>query len=493
MKISKIKIQNFRAYQDQTTIELHPKMTVFVGKNDVGKSTILEALDIFFNEPNRRPDPDDLYKKEKELSISVCFSEYLKEFISKLNATFPQIQIPAQENENELEVKKTFSLSEPTRTEFITSDHNIRINFELIWDKIKPIYCIFPSDWRNINAGSEIQVAIKLALKQTSKLEEELQSMTKNIFYKIANITSNLFIEKPKNEDVDLKLGEEWGLGTVDYRYLENLFYKHSDVTALNDIPMKKKGSGVPRLILISFFRNQAEPQISFFGNRADQDLNQEENQKKNTIYAIEEPESSLYPKNQELMIGALKKLSQNSQVLITTHSPAIVKMLADPDKSNEGIQQILESLRIVQSNEKGSIQVKCAQEKFVLAYLSLNEVNYVAFGVKDIGYYLEIYHYLKSQVENEDEYKYLFKEYKKEEKEYVQLSDEKKNKLKEYIKEINNETKTRYITIFQYIRHQIHHPENTKNEKYSQKQFEDAIQDMRKILIERIERKEKN
>ena len=488
MKISKIKIQNFRAYQDQTTIQLHPKMTVFVGKNDVGKSTILEALDIFFNELKGKPDPDDLYKKEKELSISVCFSEYLKEFISKLNATFPQIQIPAQENENELEVKKTFSLSEPIRTEFITSDHNIRINFELIWDKIKPIYCIFPSDWRNINTGSEIQVAIKLALKQTSKLKEELQSMTKNIFYKIANITSNLFIEKPKNEDVDLKLGEEWGLGTVDYRYLENLFYKHSDVTNLNGIPMKKKGSGVPRLILISFFRNQAEPnQIGFFGNRADQDLNQEEN-KKNTIYAIEEPESSLYPKNQELMIKTLKKLSQNSQVLITTHSPAIVKMLADPDKSNEGIQQILESLRIVQSNEKSSVQVKQpAREEFLLAYLSLNEVNYVAFGVKDIEYYLEIYYYLKSQVENEDEYKYLFKEYK--EKEDVQLSGEKKNKLKEYIKEINNETKTRYITIFQYIRHQIHHPENTKNKKYSQKEFEDAIQDMRKILIERKEK----
>ena len=46
MKLKSISIENFRGYQDKTTINFDD-LTVLVGKNDIGKSTILEALDIF--------------------------------------------------------------------------------------------------------------------------------------------------------------------------------------------------------------------------------------------------------------------------------------------------------------------------------------------------------------------------------------------------------------------------------------------------------------
>lgn len=49
MKISQVKISNFRGYKDETSINFE-ELTVFVGKNDIGKSTVLEALDVFFNE-----------------------------------------------------------------------------------------------------------------------------------------------------------------------------------------------------------------------------------------------------------------------------------------------------------------------------------------------------------------------------------------------------------------------------------------------------------
>ena len=48
MIITKMYIKNFRGYTDQT-IELYDDLNVIIGKNDVGKSTILEALEIFFN------------------------------------------------------------------------------------------------------------------------------------------------------------------------------------------------------------------------------------------------------------------------------------------------------------------------------------------------------------------------------------------------------------------------------------------------------------
>ena len=57
MKIKTIKIKNFRSYKDEVEIEFGD-LTAFVGKNDIGKSTVLEALDIFFNSvPCRRDVP----------------------------------------------------------------------------------------------------------------------------------------------------------------------------------------------------------------------------------------------------------------------------------------------------------------------------------------------------------------------------------------------------------------------------------------------------
>lgn len=81
MKIDSIKLKNFRGYRSEIEINFND-LTVFVGKNDIGKSTILEALDIFFN------DGKGTIKLEKadanihesnvgntDIEITVCFSE----------------------------------------------------------------------------------------------------------------------------------------------------------------------------------------------------------------------------------------------------------------------------------------------------------------------------------------------------------------------------------------------------------------------------------
>ena len=49
MLIDSVILENFRGYHSRQLIKFS-NLTAFVGKNDVGKSTILEALDIFFNE-----------------------------------------------------------------------------------------------------------------------------------------------------------------------------------------------------------------------------------------------------------------------------------------------------------------------------------------------------------------------------------------------------------------------------------------------------------
>ena len=48
--LSQIYIKNFKAFEKETIpIEKH---NIIIGENDAGKSTILQALDIFFNQCN---------------------------------------------------------------------------------------------------------------------------------------------------------------------------------------------------------------------------------------------------------------------------------------------------------------------------------------------------------------------------------------------------------------------------------------------------------
>ena len=56
MKLKEFRLKNFRGYKDEVIISFD-QLTVFIGRNDVGKSTILEALHIFFND---KPEKFDL-------------------------------------------------------------------------------------------------------------------------------------------------------------------------------------------------------------------------------------------------------------------------------------------------------------------------------------------------------------------------------------------------------------------------------------------------
>ena len=87
MKIKNVAIKNFRGYSDEINSDFED-LTAFVGKNDIGKSTILEALDIFFNDGKgvTRLDKADLNveskaRQETDISIRVCFTALPEEIV----------------------------------------------------------------------------------------------------------------------------------------------------------------------------------------------------------------------------------------------------------------------------------------------------------------------------------------------------------------------------------------------------------------------------
>ncbi|MCQ2287423.1 MAG: ATP-binding protein, partial [Bacteroidales bacterium] len=75
MKIKSVHIENFRGIQS-TTIEFKD-FNCIVGKNDIGKSTLLKALDLFFNGENLSIDDVNITNKSntQQVLIEVSFVE----------------------------------------------------------------------------------------------------------------------------------------------------------------------------------------------------------------------------------------------------------------------------------------------------------------------------------------------------------------------------------------------------------------------------------
>lgn len=114
MKIKTVKIKNFRAFKEEVSIDFED-LTAIVGRNDIGKSSIMEALDLFFNEGKGviKLDKEDINKEgmaggDNEICISVSFVDPpAKIVIDESNETTLAAEYLLNERK-ELEVLKIF-------------------------------------------------------------------------------------------------------------------------------------------------------------------------------------------------------------------------------------------------------------------------------------------------------------------------------------------------------------------------------------------------
>ncbi len=108
MKLARLRLRNFRCYKNETAFDFDD-MTAFVGKNDVGKSTVTDALDVFLSDG--APDKNDASKggDGKDLTIICEFTDLPSKAV--IDEDFPttfkaeHLLNPA----GRLEIHKTFS------------------------------------------------------------------------------------------------------------------------------------------------------------------------------------------------------------------------------------------------------------------------------------------------------------------------------------------------------------------------------------------------
>jgi putative ATP-dependent endonuclease of OLD family len=372
MRLKRIKLKNFRGYKNEREIFVED-LTVFVGKNDSGKSSIFDALEIFFNEPKGCPDKDDLNvgADDTEIAITCLFDDLPKELV--IDATHPTTLEHEYmlNSENLLEIKKVFRIvgnirkgvyaiaNHPTSERYndlLTlnrrdlqrraedlgvdlSNVNQSINTQLrraiwdsaenlqigrseidlssetakaIWEKLKPclpIFALFKSDRPSTDQDAEAQDPMKAAIKEAIAAQEQVLSDIADQVKKEVQEIADKTVDKIKEMNPELASELNPRVTTKKWDSLFNV-----SLTGDDDIPVNKRGSGTRRLILLNFFRAKAE-QVS-----AEKDAG--------IIYAIEEPETCQHPNNQKMLIDAFNDLAEESgcQILLTTHTPVLAR-----------------------------------------------------------------------------------------------------------------------------------------------------------------------
>jgi AAA15 family ATPase/GTPase len=302
------------------------------------------------------------------------------------------------------------------------------------------LYSLFQSDRKNSDSDSEVQDPLKEAVKQiltNADLVQKLNEVSSEVVDKLREV-SHRTLEKLREMNPELANTLSPVIPTSDSLKWADVF-KSVSITSDEDIPINKRGSGVKRLVLLNFFRAEAERR-------------RDERNCASIIYAIEEPETSQHTAHQRMLIKALIELSlvDNTQVIMTTHSANLVKALA------------FSNLRLI-AKRAGQISISSISPG-QLPYPSLNEVNYLAFAEVTEEYHNELYGYLDAE---------------------GHMDNYKANRdLIPYNKVMRNGTiSTSSIPLTEYIRHQIHHPENTNNPRYTAEQLRDSIIMMRDFI----------
>lgn len=383
MKLKRLRIRNFRCYQAELPVDFD-EITALIGKNDVGKSSIMDALDLFLSDGV--PDRNDASKNGdgKDLTIICEFTELPSEIIiDDANPTSLATELLLNA-EGMLEIHKTYSghlqtprctsiaifalhptseevkdllqlknselkkraaalhlnmegvdqkFNAPIRQQIRSAVADLAVqptfvplnegNGKSVWDSVKthlPFFALFKSDRQSTDQDPEAQDPLKAAVKEAIKAKEvELAAITKYVEEEVKKVADKT-VEKTKEMDTSLAT-------TLNPQFTppkwDTLF--KAGITGDDDIPLNKRGSGVRRLILLNFLRAKAEIEASGRKSNA-------------IIYGIEEPETSLHPHYQRLLLRALMDLSADNQVIITTHTPMLARGL--PDRSLRFIRE---------------------------------------------------------------------------------------------------------------------------------------------------------
>lgn len=325
MRLVEFSVTNYRSITKASKLALG-SMTVLVGKNNEGKSNLLTALNVamtFLLGNNRQIGPrnwtrnSSSYRWERDFPLQfqdrksgldsifkMVFSfdpddldDFHRKFKIRSNDVVPITVKVGKNNEANISITKQGSSSYKNQASEIIKYISDKISFNYI-----PTIRTEQLSTEVVERAVYTELSLLREQKEYLEIETKLLQLQQN---SLRNLSSKLIkplqVFLPNVKSVDIKLA---------YNNLLPHYYRNDiDIIVDDGIPtsIQFKGEGVKSLMAIAMLRNR---KISSGAS----------------IIAIEEPESHLHSGAIHDLVDVIGKMSDNNQLLITTHNPLFVQ-----------------------------------------------------------------------------------------------------------------------------------------------------------------------
>lgn len=371
MKLTKVIINNFRSFGESQIIELN-NQTVLIGNNSSGKTTVLQALSKLFSDKQN----DRIIKKSdfhlpkgsrpgentRNLFIETIFEfdeldgtpysqaipSFFEHFTVSKDGAKPFLRIRL---ESSWEDDGTVEGSIDTQFYYISSDEDTIRDEDKHraprkdLDKIRVLY-VPASRTPEKELGNASGSMLSRLVNSINWTEDEINEITD----KIDELNNTFLSENGALTQINNEIQKSWELYHEDNRFSQaELIINSSEMAAaLRQIALKFSPTTTEEAFTVSDLGDGLRSifYFSLVDSILDIELEITKDREKNpdnprfklippvlTILAIEEPENHIAPHHIGKLIKRFKQLgnNDNSQVILTSHFPAIVKRI-DPE-----------------------------------------------------------------------------------------------------------------------------------------------------------------
>ncbi|HEL2588629.1 TPA: AAA family ATPase [Streptococcus suis] len=428
MKLTKVIINNFRSFGDSQVIGFNDQ-TVLIGNNSSGKTTVLQALSKLFSDKQndriiRKSDfhlPKGLRPGENSRTL---FIETIFEF-DELDGTAYSPAIPSFFEhftvsqgdakpflrirlESSWEDDGTVEGSIDTQIYYISSaEDNIKDEDKhraprKDLDKIRVLY-VPASRTPEKELGNASGSMLSRLVNSINWTDDEIKEITN----KIDELTNTFLSESGALTQINQEIQKSWKLYHEDNRFsqaeltinssemagaLRQIALKFSPTTTEEAFTVSDLGDGLRSIFYFSLVDSILDIELKIIKDR-------EENPDNPrfklippilTILAIEEPENHIAPHHIVKLVKRFKQLSNNdnSQVVLTSHSPAIVKRIEPEDlrylrieNNDRVLQTIVSGIQLPQAIDVSYKYIKGA----IQAYPELYFAKLVVLGSEEL------------------------------------------------------------------------------------------------------------
>lgn len=360
MRLCKVELKNYKSIK-HISVKVN-ELTAIVGKNNYGKSAILDGIQCFYGE--KIIDTDSYHLGiDEDIEIILSFNDITESDIERFfnystmksktqlkikgrpnDQTFKEKELQKLREAKEKKFQETiekFQLRYPEQQEIIINyskpkhgNGSYKINSDHVIVKgdvfkfippIKVISAIRTPD-KETTAGTKSNMKELISLLQNGSESEnyiELPTVDKKLSYgEIKSLISEKEEVRCESLSDDITRNFQQAINTESLSVkvkIDNTFkfdFKYKTVLIDKDVPEREIdilscGTGLQSMMILSILQTYIKV-----------------NSSSDFILLIEEPEVYLHPSLQRKMIHTLTEISENNQILLTTHSPIIVSKI---------------------------------------------------------------------------------------------------------------------------------------------------------------------